>query len=108
MKKLTLTVLLLLSLGSAIGKEEFEVPATIDLEKDRVLYSRLYQSLSEEDKVLLFSTKKKFMDRGGLVPDVTVACTRWIGISTVVRQDSGNHMEVEEIYFDIDDSTLLQ
>ena len=107
MKKLTLTALMLLSLGNTFANEESTASTSIDLNKDRVLYSRLYQSLSEEDKALLFHTQKQFMDRGGLVPDMTAACSRWVGISTVIRQDVTADIDVEEIYFDIDDSVIL-
>ena len=83
------------------NQETQEETTVINLHKKPSLYSHLYRNLSEEQKAELFEAKKKFMDEGGIVPDMTAACSRWVSISTVVRADMTAN-QVQEVYFDID------
>lgn len=71
----------------------------IDLTKNPEEFSRLYLQLSDEERVELFEAQKRFMDDGGLIPDMTAACSRWVTIGTVIRQSVGTGM-VQELYFD--------
>lgn len=90
------------------------------------LYSKLYQQLSEEDRVTLFEAQKRNMDQGLAPFDPTVACSRWVTIGTVIRQsvsanlggvtigsvihngDDVTYPAENELYFDIEDNSVFE
>ncbi|OIQ19128.1 MAG: hypothetical protein BM556_07535 [Bacteriovorax sp. MedPE-SWde] len=117
MKTLTLLVLTALTTLSASAIDQATLDKlvaaakkeqTIDLTKNPNIYSQLYRDLSEEDKTELFGAQRRFMDSGAFVPDMTAACSRWVTIGTVIKQDMTANMEREEVYFDVNEAELQQ
>lgn len=101
MKKLQLLglIALLSTAASAV-----EPKKKINLNDHPKLYSKLYQQLGEEDRVLLFEAQKEHMDEGNIPFDPTVACSRWVGVFVRLR-DSDRY--TNEIYFDVEDESVF-
>jgi len=123
MKKLqALTLLAIMT----VSTNAYEGIKKLSLANKPKLYSKLYQQLSEEDRITLFEMQKKNLDQGGLPFDPTVACSRWITIGTVIRASTtanlggGFPLEgtvihmgeddygVGELYFDIEDKSVFE
>jgi hypothetical protein len=97
MKRLLFSTILIFSTATLANDQDEN---SVDLTKDPVEFSRLYLQLSDAERAELFEAQRRFFDEGGIVPDMTAACSRWVTIGTVVRQTQST-LNVEELYFDV-------